>query len=303
VPRLSFTICDMNWQIFTPDFETIENFNDSAWVGHTFFAYDLIRNYKPKVVAELGTHKGTSFFSMLEASQDGAIAAELNAVDTWRGDEHAGFYSDDVYNSVQATIKKHFPLENTKLIRKTFDEANELFKPETIDILHIDGLHTYDAVKQDYETWKNKVRPDGVIMLHDIKVSEFGVKEVWEEIKKDYPDSAVLEFEHSFGLGVLFKDLKRFKFLADVNTKYLFHAYYKAQWERYDIRRQNVNYKDEVSALTKELNSTGKYGVHLNNEIVNLKTEIAHYQGVEAELRTIKKNSLYKVYKKILPSH
>jgi hypothetical protein len=91
-------------------------------------------------------------------------------------------------------------------VRKYFDEAVEEFKDKSIDILHIDGLHTYEAVKHDYETWKGKVKDDGVILFHDIKVADFGVWQVWEELKAEHPKSTIIEFKHNAGLGVLFKD-------------------------------------------------------------------------------------------------
>ena len=89
------------------------------------------------------------------------------------------------------------------LIRKTFDEAVLGFKDDSIDILHIDGLHTYEAVKHDFETWLPKVNQNGIVLFHDIKVGEddFGVYKLWEELKKKY---ATIEFFQSFGLGVLF---------------------------------------------------------------------------------------------------
>lgn len=194
----------MNWEYYKPKFEYEEKFDDSAWpwAGHRYFAYDLIANLKPKIIVELGTHYGTSLWSFSQAVKDQNIDAELNAVDTWQGEKHAGFYGEEVFETVNQIKEKFYKNLKINLIRKTFDEALSGFKDNSIDILHIDGLHTYDAVKHDFENWLPKVNKNGVILFHDIKVREgdFGVYKFWEELKERY---VTIEFFQSFGLGVL----------------------------------------------------------------------------------------------------
>ena len=54
------------------------------------------------------------------------------------------------------------------------------------DMLFIDGDHSYEGVKQDYEMYSNLVKPDGQIVFHDIlnaATNECNVKKLWEEIK------------------------------------------------------------------------------------------------------------------------
>ena len=197
----------MNWKYFEPKFEYEEKMNDLAlpWAGHKYFAYDLIRNAKPEVLVELGTFKGTSFFSFCQAVKDEKLGTKLFAIDTWQGDEHGGFYGDDIYKNVESIKREYYYNLDVQLLRKTFDEALNEFEDNSIDVLHIDGLHTYEAVKHDFETWLPKVKENGIILFHDIVVTrdDFGVFKFWKELKEKY---ATFEFRHSYGLGVLCLD-------------------------------------------------------------------------------------------------
>ena len=69
--------------------------------------------------------------------------------------------------------------------------------------MHIDGLHTYDAVKHDYEVWVKKVKNGGTILFHDCNVRErsFGVWKLWNELQSD-GSIWTLELQNGHGLGI-----------------------------------------------------------------------------------------------------
>ena len=174
----------------------------NAWVGHLPFAAWVISQVKPKIFVELGTHSGNSYFSFCQSVVESDLASKCYAVDTWEGDEHAGQYDDKVFLAVNEHHQANYA-GFSRLLRMTFDDAAAYFADESVDLLHIDGLHTYDAVKHDFETWLPKLAPGAVVIFHDTNVRErdFGVWKLWEELQACYPNN--MEFVHSNGLGVL----------------------------------------------------------------------------------------------------
>jgi hypothetical protein len=173
----------------------------SAWHGHVPFAQWIVAALRPDCLVELGTHFGVSFAAFCDAVQREALPTRCYAVDTWKGDEHAGFYGEEVYEQVARFNAEHFA-DFSEMLRMTFDEALSHFPDGKIDLLHIDGLHTYEAVKRDFEQWRPKLSSRAVVLFHDTNVREreFGVWRLWEELRGQYPG---FEFLHAHGLGVL----------------------------------------------------------------------------------------------------
>ena len=171
------------------------------WVGHIPFAFWLIKALRPRNLVELGTHSGNSYFAFCQAVARFCPGARSFAVDTWQGDAHAGHYGDEIFTDVDCFNRAHFAQFST-LLRTTFDDARGYFPDGETDLLHIDGLHSYEAVKHDFDNWKGAVSPRGVVLFHDTNVRErdFGVWRLWKELSETYPS---FEFGHSHGLGVL----------------------------------------------------------------------------------------------------
>lgn len=173
----------------------------SAWLTHLPFAAWAIAAARPQALAELGVHHGISFCAFAEEMQRQGIQGTCLGVDTFAGDKHAGYYGGSVLERLRAHHDSRYG-GFSRLVQATFDEAAATVADGSLDLLHIDGLHTYDAVRHDFETWLPKLSSRGIVLFHDTqeRQQDFGVWRFWAEVSADRP---AFEFHHGHGLGVL----------------------------------------------------------------------------------------------------
>jgi hypothetical protein len=172
----------------------------SAWIEHAPFGFWLVGALRPRTIVELGVHRGFSYSVFCQAVQRLHLATRCFAIDTWVGDEHAGFYGDEVYEAVCLHNRRYDAF--SRLIRSDFSDACGQFADGSIDLLHIDGCHTYEASRHDFESWAPKLSKRGVVLFHDTAEYSkgFGVYRLWDELRRRYPH---FEFRHGHGLGIV----------------------------------------------------------------------------------------------------
>ena len=173
----------------------------SSWVEHVPFAMWLTSALHPRVLVELGTHHGTSYSGFCQAIKTLDLPARAFAVDSWKGDPHSGSGGPEVLANLRQHHDPRYGSFST-LLEMSFDEAALRFADNEIDLLHIDGYHTYEAVRHDFETWQPKLTDRAIVLFHDIaeRVADFGVYRLWDELTARFPS---FSFVHEHGLGML----------------------------------------------------------------------------------------------------
>lgn len=192
------------------------------WLGHIPFTAELIRRLRPTIIVELGTYTGSSLGAFCQAVEASGLNTICYGIDLWEGDIHMGRFKESMYEEVSRYFSTHHP-ETASLIRRRFDEAADLFEDGSVDLLHIDGTHTYEAVRKDFRTWHPKLSARSVVLFHDINVTrkmigkqadQFGVRAFFDNLKEE--GYTYLEFSHSYGLGVLFVGPERPEYVRDL---------------------------------------------------------------------------------------
>jgi GT2 family glycosyltransferase len=195
--RASFDLTDY---VSVAAFDLPEYLGSSAWMEHAPFARWLVEQARPRILVELGSWTGLAYFAFCEAVERAGLATRCFAIDAWEENEQAGYSRAEVYETVFAPNARYSDFST--LVRATSDEGSERFGAGTIDLLHIDGLHARDVVRQDFEHWLPKLSDRAIVLLHDTNVhgKDFGARRLWTELAVRYPH---FEFSHGNGLGVL----------------------------------------------------------------------------------------------------
>ena len=182
---------------FAPRYES----EVTSWHPHRAFAFELIKKHKPQTIVELGVHYGDSYFTFCQACEELELDTQLFGIDHWLGDEQAGLYGEEVFETV-SSYNDEFYAKNSTLLRMDFEEALQQLEDGSVDLLHIDGSHEYESVKKDFENWLPKLKKGGLILIHDILVEreDYGVKKFWEEIALKFYTKT---HQEGFGLGII----------------------------------------------------------------------------------------------------
>lgn len=179
----------------------------SAWKGHRQFAEWLVKETQAKVIVDLGVDFGFSTFVFASAAK--SHGGQVWGIDMFEGDVQTG--ARNTFEFVTQKKEKH-ALTNLHILRGDFSSFASIWTRQ-IDILHIDGLHTLEAVKCDFVNWSKFVPESGIVLFHDTQVQEYQVKDFFATL----PADCKFEFLHSFGLGVftrnknLLENIKKFK--------------------------------------------------------------------------------------------
>lgn len=171
----------------------------------------LIQQRKPRIVVEIGTANGGTLVVWCAMADPKATIVSLDLP----GGIHGGGYP-----YWKSYVYRHFlqPEQTLHLLRADSHqpESRERLKralpASDIDFLFIDGDHTYNGVKTDFEMYSPLVRPRGLVALHDICVHppelDCHVDKFWAEIRSRYNSWEYIENPNQGGLGIGVVEMK-----------------------------------------------------------------------------------------------
>jgi cephalosporin hydroxylase len=174
---------------------------------------NAVRELRPEVIVEIGTRKGGTLFTWCRYTRaQKIISIDLPGSGTEDGypPEKQKFYKLFVMDQPdREVVLLHEDSHDPATLQRVRRELNG----KAIDFLFIDGDHTLDGVKQDFEMYSPLVRAGGLVAFHDIipcktanpAASTIQVPEFWQSIKGRYRHDEFLEpaGQLSMGIGVL----------------------------------------------------------------------------------------------------
>ncbi len=174
---------------------------ESAWWLHVPFAHWIVTATEPQTLVELGTYTGVSYAAFCQAIMRSRLATRCHAVDSWCGELDSCEHVKEALEEFRRFHDERYHSFST-LLHCTFDEALAYIEDESVDFLHIDGAHRYEAARRNFENWLPKLSGRGVVLFHGTneRGSGFEVWRLWSELRERY---AGFEFLHGRGLGVL----------------------------------------------------------------------------------------------------
>ena len=171
----------------------------------------LLQNQRPRIVCEIGTASGGTLFLF---SKLAAPDAKLISIDLPWGKFGLGYLPAQIplFRSFARDQQQIVLLREDSHATETFDKVVVHLKGEMIDCLLLDGDHSYEGAKKDFQVYSKLVKKGGVIAFHDIVPGPpqlaGEVHRLWPEIKGNYEHKEFVEDwnQGGAGLGVVFWD-------------------------------------------------------------------------------------------------
>jgi cephalosporin hydroxylase len=177
---------------------------------------ELLRIYKGHKVErfiEIGSLYGWSLQHFIYYAQPGCTALSIDlpvrqfvGPDDWRVQKQEELQKTEWPQWAKANKCKLYSIPASSSDPRTLELAKSIFKDDPIDFLFIDGGHTYQQVKKDFEMYSPLVRDGGIIALHDIGEKEEGdVSSFWSELKLSHKTKEILKDPNKEkGIGVVY---------------------------------------------------------------------------------------------------
>lgn len=174
---------------------------------------DLISSLKPKVICEIGSYRGGSLFLFSRVCPADAVITSV--------DINFPAERKKAYQIFARQKQKIQCIEGDTSLEKTLNLVKRSLKGKLIDLLFIDGDHSFFGVTNDFIRYSPLVKTGGLIAFHDINRDTYlktGIKSssyvgevpiFWYALKQAYDGFQEIIFDPSqdgYGIGIIQKN-------------------------------------------------------------------------------------------------
>lgn len=182
---------------------------ESGLGDSAFLLYGLVKAAKPQAVVEIGSARGRSTCFMGMALKENG-SGKLYAIDPHMPTAWNDTNSIESYDILKSNVRALGLEDIVEILRDTSSAVASGWNRK-IDLLFIDGDHSYEGAKRDWEMFSPFVTPFGSIVFHDTLWDlrpdpqyarpDMGVPRLVDELREDgYP---VITFDQNFGVSVV----------------------------------------------------------------------------------------------------
>ena len=169
----------------------------------------LLQEFAPKRSLEIGTNYGGTLLLLCALSPPGA---QIISVDLPKGRFGGGYprRKMPLFRMFPKTGQELHLIRGDSHAKETKAHVTRLLNGEPLDYLFLDGDHTYEGVRRDFQMYAPLVRAGGMIAFHDIAAHrtepDCQVDRFWKEIRSEYQNKEIIENPDQgwAGLGVIF---------------------------------------------------------------------------------------------------
>ncbi|AFY70948.1 hypothetical protein Pse7367_2693 [Thalassoporum mexicanum PCC 7367] len=196
-----FSQCQ-NWDDFFKF--SVQNFGPHQIKQEITGFLEFASQSSPEYVCEIGTANGGTSFLLSQSLPSVKFMLSIDLLV-----KNKGKLRYFVKPSRQITM-----IDGSSYAAPTVDKVKDILAGKQLDLLFIDGDHTYDGVKQDFLCYHQFVKPGGIIAFHDIMpdyMTRYGqntgrwagdVPVFWQRVKELYPHHEFVADYNQDGLGI-----------------------------------------------------------------------------------------------------
>jgi predicted O-methyltransferase YrrM len=167
----------------------------------------IFQELNPKYILEIGTANGGSLFCFCKLAQNDATIISIDLPERPFG----GGYPEwkiPIYQAFAKENQKLYLLKKDSHQQETLEEVKKILNGKKLDFLFIDGDHSYEGVKKDFEMYSPLVRKEGIIAFHDIINNDptrldIEVPKFWLEVKDRFCFKEIIIDKINYGIGIL----------------------------------------------------------------------------------------------------
>ena len=161
-----------------------------------------VRKLRPRTVCEIGTASGGTLYFLTRVAHESALIVSIDIATP----PYTAFARSKLARAEQRLVSLDGDSHTTEMVER----LRALLDDQPLDFLFIDGDHSYDAVKRDFELYAPLVRPGGLIAMHDINPDSGDpagpisgdVPRVWAELRESHRTREIVHAPPGEGLGI-----------------------------------------------------------------------------------------------------